>query len=307
MRLTVGRYVRRWLGVAVVTALLAVGCSASSDPVATATVSGDAAAPATTGGTGVEGSVRVEIPDPLDGSTDGSGGSQPTATDSAPVATVVSAESVPNTTDGSAPPRFSIVAQVTTSTIVARSEPDGAATLVADFTNPTEFGSPLVFRAVDGTADSAEWIEVHLPIQPNGSTGWVRRSEVELSNNPYRMEIDRAGHSLRVFYLNGLWLETTVAIGTGATPTPVGDFYLLDLLQPPDGDGPYGPYAFGLSGFSEVLTSFGGADTAIIGIHGTNDPATLGSDVSHGCVRLENSIIEQFAATLPLGTLVQIT
>lgn len=283
-----------WLGVVAASAVLAAGCSLPSDPGATATVANDVGA--TSGETGAEGSVRIEIPDLTEGDAGSTPGSQPTVTGS-----------TPNTADGSVPPRFSVVAQATTSTIMARSGPDGASTPIADFTNPTPLGSPLVFRAVDGAANTTEWLEVHLPVQPNGSTGWVRRGEVELSNNPYRMEIDRAGHSLRVFYLNDLWLETTVAIGTGATPTPVGDFYLLDLLQPPDSDGPYGPYAFGLSGFSEVLTSFGGADTAIIGIHGTNDPATLGSDVSQGCVRLENSIIEQFASTLPLGTLVQIT
>ncbi len=202
---------------------------------------------------------------------------------------------------------FTVVASVVSPSITAYVEPDESAAVIEEFTNPTAVGSPLVFRAVDGGAADDEWIQVHLPVQPNGSTGWVKRSDVALSNNPFRIEVDRASHSLRVFNQNSLWLETEVAIGTGGTPTPVGDFYLLELLAPPDPSGPYGPFAFGLSGFSEVLESFGGADTAIIGLHGTNDPASLGTDVSHGCIRIENSIIEMLAASVPLGTPVLIT
>lgn len=207
------------------------------------------------------------------------------------------------------PPRAShtVVAQATVPDIVVRAGPGTDTEPVAALVNPIASGSPLVFRAVDGGTTSAEWIEVYLPVRPNGSTGWVQRAEVALSDNPYRVEIDRASHRLRVYELEELWLETTIAVGTGDTPTPVGDFYLMELLAPPDPDGPYGPYAFGLSGFSEVLSEFGGADDAIIGLHGTNDPSVLGTDVSFGCVRLENSVIESLARTLPLGTPVAIT
>jgi len=200
-------------------------------------------------------------------------------------------------------PPFTVVAHAVVDRVVARTQPDGSASIVADLANPTVVGGPLVFRAVHGSTDgNSEWIEVHVPVQPNGTTGWIRRTDVSLSNNPYRIEVDRSGFTLRVYRQNVLWLETPVAIGTGGTPTPVGDFYLMELLAPTDPDGAYGPFAFGLSGFSEVLDSFGGADTAIIGLHGTNDPASLGTNVSHGCVRIENTIIERLAANVPLGT-----
>lgn len=205
------------------------------------------------------------------------------------------------------PLRYSVVAEAVAPSVTARTAPDAAAPVVADLNNPTATGSPLVFRVVPGGTSSSDWVEVQLPVQPNGTTGWVPREQVTLSDNPYRVEISRADYALRVFHLNELWVETPIAVGNGETPTPVGEFYLLELLQPSDPGGPYGPYAFGLSGFSEVLTSFGTADEAIIGLHGTNDPASLGTDVSHGCIRLANEVIEQFAAVLPLGTPVSIT
>ncbi len=174
--------------------------------------------------------------------------------------------------------------------------------MVSELTNPTQVGGPLVFRAVATEVDlDDEWLEVHLPVRPNGTTGWVRRDQVSLSSNPYRIEVDVDGHQLQVFSGDELWMQAPVAIGTGDTPTPIGEFYIVELLQPPSPGGPYGTYAFGLSGFSETLTDFAGGD-GVIGIHGTNDPSSLGSNVSHGCVRLANDVIGELAGVLPLGT-----
>lgn len=179
---------------------------------------------------------------------------------------------------------------------------DGGAAVVAEFDNPTEAGGPLVFQLVTHAIEpQAEWYEVLLPVRPNGTTGWIHRSDVTLSRNPFRIEIDIARYRLSVYKANAPWLTTTVAIGTGDTPTPVGRFYVTELLQPPQEGGPYGPFAFGISGYSETLTNYAGGQ-GVIGIHGTNDPDSLGTDVSHGCVRMENGTIEELAGVLPLGT-----
>lgn len=209
--------------------------------------------------------------------------------------------------DGAAETEYVIVAHVEGPSITTYSEPDTASAVVAELSNPTEIGGPLAFQALSpDAASAADWLEVYLPIRPNGTTGWIRRQDVTLSSNPYRIEIDVAAHQLRVYKANEPWLETPVAIGTGNTPTPIGRFYVIELLQPPDPDGAYGPYAFGLSGFSETLTEFAGGG-GVIGIHGTNDPSSLGTDVSHGCVRMANEVISRLAGVLPLGTPVLIS
>jgi lipoprotein-anchoring transpeptidase ErfK/SrfK len=91
-----------------------------------------------------------------------------------------------------------------------------------------------------------------------------------------------------------------VGIGTGETPTPVGTFYLAGLFKPPDTTTVYGVSIYTLSGFSEVLTNWqlGG----IIGLHGTNDPTSIGRDASHGCIRMLNRDILSLERILPLGT-----
>ena len=45
----------------------------------------------------------------------------------------------------------------------------------------------------------------------------------------------------------------------------------------------------------------------ILGIHGTNDPSAIGTDVSHGCIRMTNEHITVLANTLPAGTPVRVT
>jgi lipoprotein-anchoring transpeptidase ErfK/SrfK len=45
----------------------------------------------------------------------------------------------------------------------------------------------------------------------------------------------------------------------------------------------------------------------VIGIHGTNEPQLVGTDVSHGCIRLRNEDISRLVGLLPLGTPVEIT
>ncbi len=201
------------------------------------------------------------------------------------------------------PDQATLVAHVTGDQIVAYGGP-ASSRVVGTFSNPNRHGTELVFQSLTepGSAlvDSG-WIPVLLPMRPNGTVGWIRTDEVELTRNPYRIEVDVDDFTLTVFRGDRLHLQTAVGIGEGETPTPYGSFYLTDLLRTSDPSGIYGPYAYGLSGFSETLSSFNGG-AGVIGIHGTNQPWALGTRVSHGCIRVDNDEITKMAAFLPLGT-----
>ncbi len=201
-----------------------------------------------------------------------------------------------------APPERTVVGEAVTPSVTVHQTPEGEE--VRSLANPTVNGGPLVFQVLTDPPDG-EWLEVALPIRPNGSTGWVHRDQISLSSNPYRIEIDTSTYSIVVTKAGTPVLESTVAVGTGDTPTPYGEFYVIELLEPSSPDGPYGPFAFGLSGFSEVLESFAGGE-GVIGIHGTDAPHELGSEVSHGCIRVSNEVVSAMAEWLPLGTPVQI-
>ncbi len=108
-----------------------------------------------------------------------------------------------------------------------------------------------------------------------------------VSRVTHRIEVRLSEHRLRVFDGDKVVVDEAVGVGRTDRPTPGGVYYLKELLQPPNPNGVYGSYAYGLSGFSNVLQEFNGG-TGVIGIHGTNDPGAIGGDVSSGCIRLEN-------------------
>lgn len=147
---------------------------------------------------------------------------------------------------------------------------------------------------------NAEWYEVYLPVRPNGSTGFVKAADVTTANHDFRIEVRLSEFNLKAYQGDKLILDAPIAIASEATPTPGGLYYTTELIRPPDPNGPYGTYAYGLSGFSETLETFGGGPGQL-GIHGTNEPGKMGQRVSHGCIRLRNQDIEQLAKVLPLG------
>lgn len=154
---------------------------------------------------------------------------------------------------------------------------------------------------------SASWVQIALARRPNGSSGWVRRSDVTLLLDYYRLKIDLTAHRLTVFLHGRVARQIPIGVGKALTPTPTGVYFVVELLKTPDPLGPYGPYAFGLSAHSTVLTHFGAGGKGEIGLHGTNEPWLLGTDVSHGCIRLSNQNVTRLAKILPLGTPVEIT
>jgi lipoprotein-anchoring transpeptidase ErfK/SrfK len=163
-------------------------------------------------------------------------------------------------------------------------------------TNPRLSGAPLTFLVVQS---SNGWLEVELPDRPNGSRGWIGASQVTLHDLVYSLRVSTEQNTLSLYRLSTLVKTYPAATGTGGTPTPHGSFYLTELLAPTNPG--YGPYAFGLSAYSTVLSSFGGGPGQI-GLHGTDDAASIGKAVSHGCIRLSNIDITTLATTLPLGT-----
>ncbi|MBI2705504.1 MAG: L,D-transpeptidase [Actinobacteria bacterium] len=156
---------------------------------------------------------------------------------------------------------------------------------------------PLILLAKQQQGD---WVEALIPVRPNGSTGWVRRSDFTTSTHDFRIEVRLNAFNLKVFNGDTLILNTGIGVATASAPTPGGLYFTTELLQPPNPNGPYGPYAFGLSGFSDTFTSFGGGPGQL-GVHGTNQPSGIGQRVSSGCIRMRNQEITTLAKTLPLG------
>jgi lipoprotein-anchoring transpeptidase ErfK/SrfK len=196
-------------------------------------------------------------------------------------------------------PRAVDVATVATAVVptVAVYDEPGAPEPSRTLDNPIASGGPLVFVAEQSTGD---WLQVLLPVRPNGSTGWVRAADVTLARHNYRIEVHLSEFRLDVYLQGQIVRQVKIGVAKESTPTPGGRYYTTELIQPPAPDSVYGTLAYGLSGFSDVLESFNGGPGQL-GIHGTNDASSIGQQVSSGCIRMRNEDIEDLASFLPLG------
>jgi lipoprotein-anchoring transpeptidase ErfK/SrfK len=185
-----------------------------------------------------------------------------------------------------------------------RDDDEPSRTVTAERAVSVPGATPITFL-VDEVADDR--LRVYLPVRPNGARGWIDRDEVDVSPVRHRVEVVLSEFRLRVYEDDVVVLDEPIGVGRQDRPTPGGVYYIKELLRPPDPEGFYGTYAYGLSGFSPVLDSFAGGE-AVIGIHGTNEPELIGQEVSSGCIRLHNDAIDRMAEEigLPLGTPVEI-
>lgn len=200
-------------------------------------------------------------------------------------------------------PSGSLVATATVAMVEVFSAPDADSERIHHLAHPNEAGAPRTFLVEDRRG---EWLQVLLPVRPNGSTGWIRNDDVELTRTAWSVEVDLADFELRASLGDEVVIRSAIGYGSQDTSTPGGRYYLTELLRPPDPGSVYGVYAFGISGFSDVHHDFAGGE-GVIGIHGTNDPSSIGNRVSNGCIRVPNDVITDLAQRLPLGTPVTIT
>ena len=136
--------------------------------------------------------------------------------------------------------------------------------------------------------------------RPNGVTGWVPAAQVDVETVRTRILVDLSERRVTLFRNGKRVLSATAAIGSDATPTPTGRFYVNQRLIPTDPSGPFGPGAVGISAFSNVLT--GWTQGGPIAIHGTNAPWSIGKAVSNGCIRLPNATLRRLFAQTFGGT-----
>ncbi len=120
-----------------------------------------------------------------------------------------------------------------------------------------------------------------------------RRIVVSLADR--KLAVVEAGHVVKIF---------PTAVGAPRTPSPVGSYHVVQRLSdptwytkgrivPPGKANPLGTRWLGLSAKG-------------YGIHGTNAPASVGHDVSHGCIRMRNRDVEELFAMVTVGDPVEL-
>ncbi|SHF13033.1 L,D-transpeptidase family protein [Desulforamulus putei] len=105
--------------------------------------------------------------------------------------------------------------------------------------------------------------------------------------------IDPQARRLSV-YVGGQVSKTyPVGVGKPATPTPAGDYKVINKVTNPGG----------VLGSRWMGLNIPGGN---YGIHGTNNPSSIGNLVSLGCIRMHNHHVEELFPQVPVGTPVRI-
>jgi hypothetical protein len=140
------------------------------------------------------------------------------------------------------------------------------------------------------------------------SFGAVNRSYAAGGPDDYKIEVNKSNNRLYLYNKYGKVIKTyKVATGRTSSLTPEGTFeIIIKINQPgwkgiPGGDprNPLGPRWLGLQ--------VGGDNGRMYGIHGNNNPASIGTYASSGCVRMYNNQVIELYNTVGTGTLVWIT
>ncbi|MBA2383190.1 MAG: L,D-transpeptidase [Actinobacteria bacterium] len=189
--------------------------------------------------------------------------------------------------------------------VVVRAQPDEKSPRKAVLTQFYADFRPRIVLSIGSRYDAAgqpAWYRISLPGRPNGRTGWVPAESLEVEPIRQEIVIDRSERRLELRVRGRVELRTRVAVGAPGMPTPLGLFYVVAKYKPAN---PFlGAYAIETSAYSSLSDWPGGG---IVGIHGTNTPATvLGRAVSHGCVRVANEQILRLGRLAPIGTPIRI-
>lgn len=149
------------------------------------------------------------------------------------------------------------------------------------------------------------WLRVRLPgrvlrREAPPRSGWIRSERTFRWTTPWHVVVDVSARRVTVHHEGHVLRRFRAIVGAPATPTPLGRFFVEEDVRL--GARQAGaPFALALSARSSVLQEFAGGpgQIALHGLVGVG--GTLGSAVSHGCVRLSTTAIRWLAARISPG------
>ncbi|WP_233621518.1 L,D-transpeptidase [Amycolatopsis sp. WAC 04182] len=145
------------------------------------------------------------------------------------------------------------------------------------------------------------WVQVLLPVRPNGATGWLSTQDdsLEHATSPYLITVERSSFQLSLHHGSRLIGRWTVGVGKPNAETPPGrTFVLASLIDPTQ---QFSPVILPLGTHSTSLETFGGGP-GTTGIHGWPTPNVFGKPSSDGCIRVPADALRLLSTEVPLGT-----
>lgn len=182
--------------------------------------------------------------------------------------------------------------------VALRDRPGGRA--IARLGDRTEFGSPTTLSVVERRGF---WAGVPSSALGNGRLGWVDTRDAALARRATdaRLTVSLGRRRLELRVRGRLVRRVAVAIGRPGSTTPTGSFAVTDKIAGTQFGPYYGCCILALSGHQpHTPPGWTGGDR--LAIHGTNDPASVGTPSSAGCLRAAEADLRVLMRRVPLGT-----
>jgi len=121
------------------------------------------------------------------------------------------------------------------------------------------------------------------------------KTEIVVSLEDHKLALIEGGKVKKIY---------PVAVGKPSTPSPVGTFTIARRVMNPtySHDGrtvPPGPH-------NPVGSRWMGLSIRGYGIHGTNEPSSIGKAASHGCIRMAKADLEELYPQVSVGDTVEL-
>ncbi len=196
--------------------------------------------------------------------------------------------------------RASLLVHVPAGGIAAHRDPSSSSPTVGTVVAASKYyGVPIVLK-VDALNAARTWGRVELPYVWPRRQGWIRLAGLARAQTFLHVDVDLSEHRVRVFKRDDLLYSVRAAIGAPSSPTPPGHYVVTDRVPFASGSA-LGSFAFGISGIQPHLPA-GWSGGNQLAIHGTNDPSSIGTSASAGCVRVSEWALDRFEPLLRLGT-----
>jgi lipoprotein-anchoring transpeptidase ErfK/SrfK len=195
-------------------------------------------------------------------------------------------------------PTFAVTRVRPGRTLALRSKPGGH--VLASVRATTEFGSSTTLAVA---ARRGHWLGLTSTDLPNGSLGWVRSADPALKAHATHisLRIDLSRRRLELRDGRKVLRRATVGIGRPGSPTPTGRFSITDKLQGATYGSFYGCCILALSGH-QTNTPAGWQGGNRLAIHGTDNPGSIGTPSSAGCLHADAEDLKVLMRKVPLGT-----
>jgi len=181
-----------------------------------------------------------------------------------------------------------------------RARPDADARAIGTMPSSSKYYHVPIVAWVEEVSANGRWGRVEIPYAWPRRDGWILIAGLQRTSTGVSVDVDLSQHRITVTRFGHRLLSAPAATGAPSSPTPPGHYFVTDRVPFPAGSS-LGAFAFGISGIQPRLPA-GWSGGNQLAIHGTNDPGSIGSSGSAGCVRVGSTTLSRLLPLLRLGT-----